>query len=108
MKLNTTERELLEMALLGLMQKAAEFALKIAEVQIQLGKTPSKPPAKTVPAKTVQPRKMSASGRQRIALAQKKRWAATKRAAKQKAALKLHKTAKRKRAARQEPLSMPA
>jgi hypothetical protein len=68
---DTADTDLLQAALIGYQQQAAEITAKIAEIENQLGATmPSAPPA--------QRRVLSAAARQRIAVAQKKRWAAAR------------------------------
>jgi len=73
--------EILEAALIGLQHKLGEVHARIAELRDRLGGQPTSGRAST-PASTAKPsgqkRTMSASARHRIALAQKKRWAAYK------------------------------
>lgn len=68
--------DILHAALAGYQHQRDEIAQKIADITRQLGGkvTPSKAEGGTV-------RRMSEAGRQRIAAAQKKRWAAQKKAA---------------------------
>ena len=67
--------ELLQAALIGLQHKLSEIERHIAELRGQLGGQPAAVPA---PEPGVKKRTMSAAARRRIALAQKKRWAAYK------------------------------
>jgi hypothetical protein len=64
----TTDRGLLEAALLGYKQQLTETDAKMAEIRLLLEGAPMPAPAKK--------RKISAAGRRRMAEAQRKRWAA--------------------------------
>ena len=68
MKLN---REVLQMALVGLQHARTEIDQKIAEVQALLASS-----SNSVPSGRGVRRPISAEGRKRIAAAQRKRWAA--------------------------------
>jgi hypothetical protein len=70
------DRSILEMALIGYQRSLENTQAKIADIQRQLGiRSPKAAPA--VAAGEAKPkRRMSAGARKRIALAQKKRWAA--------------------------------
>lgn len=71
-----TDTSILESALIGFEYQHSKIAAKIVEIRRALGIRTSRTSAGTAtPAK----RKMSRSARQRIAAAQKKRWAAYKR-----------------------------
>jgi hypothetical protein len=74
------DTELLEAALIGYQQKRAEIERKIAELRSQIGGHPAAKPASAAAGEAPAPKKrtMSAAARRRIALAQKKRWAAYK------------------------------
>ena len=69
------EQSLLQAALLGYQQQLADIEAKIAEVKRRLG-------GKKTPAAATSAKKhhISAEGRARIAEAQRKRWAAAKKA----------------------------
>ena len=70
------DHDLLAMALIGYEAQKAELDVAIAGIQAQLSqRAPSSGPAPQIPRK----RTMSAAGRRRIAAAQRKRWAATKK-----------------------------
>ena len=75
-----TDQDLLAMALIGYEAQKAKITEAIREIQAQLGhRGPGRPKAATegaAPAKRV----LSASARQRIAAAQRKRWAAVRQA----------------------------
>jgi hypothetical protein len=64
----TTDRGLLEAALLGYKQQLTETKAKMAEIRLLLGGAPAAAPAKK--------RTISAAGRRRMAEGQRKRWAA--------------------------------
>src|SRR5512140_3132506 len=69
--------ELLAAALVGYQQKLAEIEARMAEIRRQLGgKTASTAVAAATPAPTV--RYLSPEARERIAAAQRRRWAAAK------------------------------
>jgi hypothetical protein len=69
------DSSLLEMALVGYQAKRDEVVQKMAEIESQLG-------VATAPSAAAEPkRKMSAAGRRAISAAQRKRWAASKKAA---------------------------
>ena len=70
------DRSILEMALIGYQRSLENTQAKIADIQRKLGiRSPKAAPA--VAASEAKPkRRMSAGARKRIALAQKKRWAA--------------------------------
>jgi hypothetical protein len=72
--MKTTDKALLEAALIGYRHQAEEIAEKIADIRRELGgKSPvAAPKAAPAPGKK---RAMSAAARKRIAAAQKKRWA---------------------------------
>jgi cell division septum initiation protein DivIVA len=74
------DTELLEAALIGFQHKRDQVEQKIAELRSQIGGAPASGPASAASAAASAPKKrtMSASARRRIALAQKKRWAAYK------------------------------
>jgi hypothetical protein len=65
-----TDYSLLEAALIGYQHQRELLAVKIAEIQRQLGNAPATPSTET-PKKRV----MNAAARKRIAQAQRKRWA---------------------------------
>ena len=70
-----SDASILESALIGLQQQQSEIESKISDIRRTLG---IRAPRQSSAAR---PRKMSRSARQRIAAAQKKRWAAYRRAA---------------------------
>jgi hypothetical protein len=83
------DTEILEAALIGFQHKRDQIEQKIAELRSQIRGTPaSRPaPAAAAPGASVpKKRTMSAAARRRIAMAQKKRWAAYKAAQGTKAA----------------------
>ena len=65
-----TDYSLLEAALIGYQHQRELLAVKIAEIQRQLGNAPA-----TASTETPKKRVMNAAARKRIALAQRKRWA---------------------------------
>jgi hypothetical protein len=76
-----TDNSLLEAALLGYQSQLADIMAKIADIQRRLGGPLS---ARTSAPSGTRPNKkhiISAEGRARIAAAQRKRWAAAKKAA---------------------------
>jgi cell division septum initiation protein DivIVA len=80
-RLPKQDTELLEAALVGFQHRRDQIEQKIAELRSQIGGSPvSRPaPAAAAPgASAPKKRTMSAAARRRIALAQKKRWAAYK------------------------------
>ena len=75
------DTELLEAALIGFQQKRDQLEQKIADLRSQIGGNSASRPAPAAAASSAaapKKRSMSASARRRIALAQKKRWAAYK------------------------------
>jgi len=73
------DNEILEAALIGFQHQRDQIQQKIAELQSRIGGQPaSQPAAAAAKAPAGKKRTMSASARRRIALAQKKRWAAFK------------------------------
>lgn len=68
--------ELLEAALIGFQHRRNEVEQKIAELRHQVGGHPAS--SAPTPAASTKGRRLSAAARQRIALAQKKRWATYK------------------------------
>jgi peptidoglycan hydrolase CwlO-like protein len=72
------DTELLEAALIGFQHKRDQLQQKIAELRSQIGGHPASASAPAPDAAAPKKRSMSASARRRIALAQKKRWAAYK------------------------------
>jgi cell division septum initiation protein DivIVA len=71
--------ELLEAALIGFQYKREQVEQKISELRSQIAGNPvSRPASAAAGESTPAKRTMSASARRRIALAQKKRWAAYK------------------------------
>ena len=70
------DRSVLEMALIGYQRSLENIEEKIADIRRQLGIRPAKAAAPVAPGGAKPKRKMSAVARKRIALAQKKRWAA--------------------------------
>ena len=73
----THDAEFLQAALIGLQHKLNGLDERIADLRSQLGGQPaSRQAAATAPASGASKRTMSAAARKRIALAQKKRWAA--------------------------------
>jgi hypothetical protein len=70
------DRSVLEMALIGYQRSLENIQEKIADIQRQLGIRPAKAAASVTTGGAKPKRKMSAVARKRIALAQKKRWAA--------------------------------
>jgi hypothetical protein len=85
-KSNPLDPEILAAALAGLQQKVQRLNEQIAAVRNLMGQRgPGRPPKneETEGTAATQPRKkrtMSAAGRKRIAEAQKKRWAAVRKA----------------------------
>jgi hypothetical protein len=78
---STVDRSLLEAALIGLGQRLGEITLKINEIKRRLGGPTT--PHGAAPTRRRRKRKpMSAAARERLALAAKKRWAAAKKAGK--------------------------
>ncbi|HUO28413.1 MAG TPA: hypothetical protein VMU80_04280 [Bryobacteraceae bacterium] len=77
---NKQDRELLEAALIGFQRMREQLDQKIADLSGQLnGRAVSHPASVSTPVGAAPLRRtMSASARRRIALAQKKRWAAYK------------------------------
>lgn len=78
---SSTNSELLHYALIGLEQHKKDIDLKIAELRGQLGQIPqaaAKPAAAAAPSGK---RVLSPEARARIAAAQRKRWAATRKGA---------------------------
>jgi hypothetical protein len=77
------EQSLLEAALIGYEQQRRNIETAIADLRARIGG--SQPSAKQAAAQTEKParkkRHISAEGRRRIAEAQRKRWAAQKKAA---------------------------
>jgi histone H1/5 len=73
------DNSLLEMALVGYQAKRDEVVQKMADIKRQLGAAPAPVAERTAEEKPR--RKMSAAGRKAIAEAQRKRWAASKKAA---------------------------
>ena len=75
------DNEILEAALIGFQHQRDQIQQKIAELRSRVGGPPASGPAPAAAASkapTGKKRTMSASARRRIALAQKKRWAAFK------------------------------
>ena len=75
------DTELLQAALIGFQQKRDQLEQKIADLRSQIGGNAASRPAPAAAASGAaapKKRSMSASARRRIALAQKKRWAAYK------------------------------
>ena len=70
------DRSVLEMALIGYQRSLENIEEKIADIQRQLGARPAKAAASVTTGEAKPKRQMSAGARKRIALAQKKRWAA--------------------------------
>ena len=70
------DRSVLEMALIGYQRSLENIQEKIADIQRQLGVRPTKAAASVTTGEAKPKRRMSAGARKRIALAQKKRWAA--------------------------------
>jgi len=70
------DRSVLEMALVGYQRSLENTQEKIADIQRQLGIRPTKAAASVTTGEAKPKRRMSAVARKRIALAQKKRWAA--------------------------------
>ena len=70
------DRSVLEMALIGYQRSLENIQEKIAGIQRQLGIRPAKAAASVTTGEAKPKRQMSAVARKRIALAQKKRWAA--------------------------------
>src|SRR5580658_10863281 len=80
-RLPKQDTELLEAALIGFQHKRDQVEQKIADLRSQIGGHPATGPAPAAAASGASaPKKhtMSAAARKRIALAQKKRWAAYK------------------------------
>ena len=80
-RLPKQDTQLLEAALIGFQHMRDQVAQKIADLRSQVGgnsASHSAPAAATPIASTTKKRTMSAAARRRIALAQKKRWAAYK------------------------------
>jgi peptidoglycan hydrolase CwlO-like protein len=78
-RLPKQDTELLEAALIGFQHKRDQLEQRIAELRSQIGGLPAtRPAAAASEASAPGRRTMSASARRRIALAQKKRWAAYK------------------------------
>jgi hypothetical protein len=72
--------EIITAAILGLEEQKRHIDTKIADLRAVLSPGPAAPAATPEPAKRKR-RKMSAAGRRAIAEAQRKRWAASKKAA---------------------------
>jgi hypothetical protein len=72
--MKTTDKALLEAALIGYRHQAEEIAEKIAGIRRELGGKSLAAAPKAAPA-SGKKRAMSAAARKRIAAAQKKRWA---------------------------------
>jgi hypothetical protein len=70
------DRSVLEMALIGYQRSLENIEEKIADIQRQLGIRPPKAAASVTTGGAKPKRRMSAVARKRIALAQKRRWAA--------------------------------
>ena len=70
------DRSVLEMALIGYQRSLENIQEKIADIQRQLGIRPAIAAAPVTAGGAKPRRQMSAVARKRIALAQKKRWAA--------------------------------
>ena len=70
------DRSVLEMALIGYQRSLENIEEKIADIQRQLGIRPPKAAASVTTGGEKPKRQMSAVARKRIALAQKRRWAA--------------------------------
>ena len=70
------DRSVLEMALIGYQRSLENIQEKMADIQRQLGIRPAKAAAPAATGEAKPKRQMSAVARKRIALAQKKRWAA--------------------------------
>ncbi len=78
-QLHREDPEILRAALVGLQHSLGVIEQRITELRAQLGGHPATAPAATQSAASGgSKRSLSASARQRIALAQKKRWAAYK------------------------------
>jgi hypothetical protein len=80
-RLPKQDTELLEAALIGFQHKRDQLEQKIADLRSQIGGNSASgpaPAAATPGASATKKRTMSASARKRIALAQRKRWAAYK------------------------------
>jgi hypothetical protein len=78
---STVDRSLLEAALIGFGHRLREITLKIGELKQRLGGHAT--PDGSAPRRRRRKRKpMSATARKRLALAAKKRWAAAKKAGK--------------------------
>ena len=70
------DRSILEMALIGYQRSLENIEAKIADIQRQLGIRSPKAAPSVATDEAKPKRRMSAGARKRIALAQKKRWAA--------------------------------
>ena len=70
------DRSVLEMAMIGYQRSLENIEEKIADIRRQLGIRPPKAAASVATGEARPKRQMSAAARKRIALAQKKRWAA--------------------------------
>ncbi|HLY19664.1 MAG TPA: hypothetical protein VKR61_20700 [Bryobacteraceae bacterium] len=75
-KYSKQDTEILEAALVGFERKRTEIEEKIADLRGRIGGQPAA--SDGIPAAAGKRRKLSAGARRRIALAQKKRWAAFK------------------------------
>ena len=73
--------EIITAAILGFQEQRRQIDTKIAELRAWLTGGPSEPAAAEEPATAKKRRKMSAAARKRIGDAQRKRWAASKKAA---------------------------
>jgi len=91
-RLPKQDTELLEAALIGFLQQRDQIEQKIADLRSRIGEhTDSRKAAAALPASSAPKRTMSASARRRIAIAQRKRWAAFKAEHGKTAAPKPHK-----------------
>jgi hypothetical protein len=100
MATNSKDDDLLPYALVGLVQRRDEINAKIAEIRAQIaGEAIAAPSAKTAATKKrgKGKRVLSAEARERIAAAQRLRWAAARKGAPAKAAPAAKKAATKKR-----------
>ena len=79
-----TDTEFLQAALIGFQHEASEIERKMAEIRTKIGGQAAR--SSFSPAKTAKKRVLSAAARRRIADAQRKRWAAYRKAEKKPAA----------------------
>src|ERR1017187_2099459 len=95
--------EIITAAIVGFEQQKLRIDAQVAELRAMLSGSPAEPAASSEPT-TRKRRKMSAAGRKAIAEAQRKRWAASKKAAEPTAAQKVPKPKRKLSPARKAAL----